>query len=208
MVWGQSTMSTRKKAPPVSARIFPDSWLVPIPLARYFPREQPLEVDVGCGKGRFLLARAAAHPDVNHLGLDRMLKRVRKVDRKIYSRGLDNVRLLRMEAYYAVTYLMPPAAVRTYYIFFPDPWPKKRHLFNRLFDARFLDAVHRTLAPGGALHFATDHEPYFEPVRDLLRADARFREIAPFVLAPEERTDFELLFLPQKPIGRCSVVKA
>ena len=187
-----------------SLRVFPENWLDPLPLAGLYAAPQPLEVDVGCGKGRFLLARTAAHPQVNFLGIDRMLRRVRKVDRKAVRRGLANLRLLRCEAYYAVTYLLPADAVSTYYIFFPDPWPKKRHHQHRLFDPPFVEALHRTLVPGGAFHFATDHLPYFEEVRQIMERDARFETLPPFEPGEEERTDFELLFIQLAPIGRCS----
>ena len=188
-----------------SVRIRPDDWLHPLPLARQFPSGQPLEVDLGCGKGRFLLERARANPGVNFLGIDRMLKRIRKIDHKAQRRGLLNIRLLRVEGYYAVSYLMPADSVQTYYIFFPDPWPKKRHHENRLFNPRFVDALHRTLLPGGVVHVATDHQPYFEIIRDILRGDARFEEIAPFLPTDAERTEFELWYLDKSPIGRISV---
>ncbi len=191
-----------------SVRIRPTDWLHPLPLAAYFGRpEQPLEVDVGCGKGRFLLARAAAFPKTNFLGIDRMLRRIRKLDRKIARLKLENIRLLRMEEYYALTYLMPAEAVDTFYIFFPDPWPKKRHAEHRLFNPRFMDALHRALKLGGHMHFATDHWPYYEAVRALFRADPRFRETSPFVPAAEERTDFERWYIERGLIGRLSVTK-
>ena len=118
-------------------------------------------------------------------------------------RALSNIRLMRADACYAVAYLLPSASVSTYYIFFPDPWPKKKHHGNRLFDRGFLDAVCRTLEPGGLLHFATDHWPYYEEVHALLREDDRFEEDEPYVPSNSEKTDFELLFSGQ-PIGRCS----
>lgn len=179
-----------------------------MPLDVIFPGTGPLEVDLGCGKGRFLLARAAAYPEVRFLGIDRMLKRIRKIDNKAQRRRLANIRLLRMEGYYAVSYLLPADTISTYYIFFPDPWPKKRHHENRIFNPRFVDAVHRTLKTGGVLHIATDHLPYFDDIASILRADARFREITPFIPSAEERTDFELWYLDKKPIGRCSFTKA
>jgi tRNA (guanine-N7-)-methyltransferase len=190
-----------------SLRIFPDDWLHPLPLERWFDPARPLEIDVGCGKGRFLLARAAAHPDTNLFGIDRMLRRIRKVDNRARRLGLANLRLLRMEAYYAVAYLLPAAAVTTYYIFFPDPWPKKRHHDHRLFNPLFMDALHRTLRPGGALHFSTDHQPYFEDVRAILAADARFEEIPAYEPSEEERTDFEVYYIRRTAIGRCSFRK-
>lgn len=104
-------------------RIWPDDWLTPLPLPDYFPQRQPLAIDLGCGKGRFLLARATAHSEMNFLGMDRMLRRIRKLDRKARRAGLENVRLLRMEAYYGVTYLIPPDSVAVYYIFHPARRP-------------------------------------------------------------------------------------
>ncbi len=192
---------------PTSLRILPDDWLNPLPLDRIFGRRAPLEVDIGCGKGRFLLAHAAAHPETNFLGIERMLRRLRKVDRRARRRRLDNIRLLRAEAYYTVSYLIPAESVTAYYAFFPDPWPKKRHQRHRLFDARFIDALHRTLRTGCAFHFATDHIPYLEAVRELVGNDPRFEEITPYLPADDEKTNFELLFEGKKTIGRCSFHK-
>lgn len=187
-----------------SVRIVPGDWLQPLPLPGSFAQPQPIEVDLGCGKGRFLIERARANPGVNYLGIDRMLRRIRKIDNRARRLGLANIRLLRVEGFYAVAFLMPPESVRVYYIFFPDPWPKKRHHDNRLFNPRFLDALHRTLAPGGCVHVATDHQPYFEIIRDILAADARFEAIPPFEPNDAERTEFELWYLDKSPIGRCS----
>ena len=178
-----------------------------MPLATMFGNGHPIELDLGCGKGRFLLARAAAHPDINFLGVDRMLRRIRKVDNKARRLGLTNIRLLRMEGYYATTYLLPPATIRTGYIFFPDPWPKTRHHEHRLFNPRFMDALHRILVPGGAVHFATDHQPYFAAVCALITADPRFETIPAFVPGPEEQTDFERYYVGRTPIGRFSFRK-
>ena len=185
-----------------------DEWLGPLPMPAWFAHpERPLEVDLGCGKGRFLLARAARHPQTNFLGIDRMLRRIRKVDNRARRLDLDNIRLLRMEAYYATAFLIPNAAVSVYYIYFPDPWPKVRHEGHRLFNARFLDALIRTLAPGGGIHFATDHRPYFEQVADIFAQDPRFAAMPPLVLPEEEQTDFEGAYRGVKPIGRLSLRK-
>lgn len=185
-------------------RIIPDNWLEPMDLHRYFRARVPLEVDVGCGKGTFLLARAEAHPGTDFLGIDRMLRRIRKIRNKALHRKLDNVRVLRIDAYYALTYLIPPDAVDVYYIFFPDPWPKKRHQEHRFFNPLFKDALSRTLRAGGVVHAATDHAPYYEDIRALMQADSRFEEVPPFVPEAGERTDFERYYIERTAIGRCS----
>jgi len=185
-----------------------DRFLDVLDPAALFGHARPLEVDVGCGKGRFLRARAAAQPGVNFLGVDRMRGRLHKLDRKLVRAGLRNVRLVQLEAAYVVERMLPPGSVRTYYVFFPDPWPKRRHHRRRLFSPAFLDALNRTLEPDGCIHAATDHQEYFAAIRSVLDADPRFEETPPFRPAAEERTDFERLFEGQgKPIGRCSFRK-
>lgn len=194
---------------PAGLRIIPADWTAPLDLPAAFGRApHRLEVDLGCGKGRFLVARAAAHPETSFLGLDRQTQRLAKVERKAQRAQLTNIRLLYAEAAYAVTHVLMPGSVAVYYIFFPDPWPKRRHQRRRLFDAAFLNALDTTLTPGGCFHLATDHLDYFESIRRLLAGDVRFVEREPFITSDEERTDFELIFLQQnKPIGRCSFAK-
>ena len=170
-----------------------------------FDPSRPVEVDIGCGKGRFLLARAAAHPDIQYLGIERLLLRVRKIDRKAQRGGLGNLRLIRLEAAYTLQYFIPEHAVRRFYLFFPDPWPKRRHHKRRLFSPEFLDVLHDRLMPGGTVQVATDHLDYFAEIRKTLAGDSRFREVPPIPRLPEEQTDFELIFRGNRqPIGECA----
>ncbi len=191
-----------------SAILAPDSYTRTLDLLGLFHRSAPLEVDVGCGKGRFLSARAKRFPDRNFLGIDRLLSRLRRVDRKILRDTLLNVKLLRLEAAYAIAYLLPAASVSMIHVFFPDPWPKRRHHRRRLFTEDFPSDLHRVLRPGGQINVATDHAEYFAHIQSLLASDARYREIEPFAPCPEERTDFETLFLNKgDPVSRCSFEK-
>lgn len=199
------------------ATVEPDNWLWPSDIRAWFEPDtepgkaeepRPIELDLGCGKGRFLLERSAAHPDIHFLGIERQLRRVRKTDTKLARRvqagAADNVRLFRIEGNYALRYLLSPACLRTIYIFHPDPWPKKRHAHHRIFGPGFLDALVRVLEPEGVIHFCTDHLPYFHEVVGQLEADTRFTEVPAFYPTEEERTDFELMFRHRRPIGRYS----
>lgn len=190
-------------------RYVPESWTGEFDFKTVFghvPRR--VEVDLGSGKGRFLLARASADPEVSFLGLDRLLLRIEKVERKVLKRGLNNVRLVYVSADYAVRFLIPRQSVSVYYIFFPDPWPKTRHHDRRLFDESFLDALAATLVPDGVVHVATDHQQYFREIVALFENNPLYKQAPVFIPSEEEKTDFELLFsgLGAK-IGRCSFAK-
>lgn len=174
--------------------IVPSSWTEVLDPEQFFVRPASLHVDVGSGKGRFILARAASHPDVNFLGIERLLLRIRKTAKKASRAGLTNVRLLRIEASYAIQFLLPPSSVSTFYIFFPDPWPKRRHHKRRLFKPEFLNSLCRTLEPEGTVHVATDHGGYMDEIEALFADDTRFASTPPFIPSAEEKTDFELEF--------------
>ena len=178
----------------------PDSKMIaidvtkPFPFAEYFDTSKRIEIDVGCGKGRFLLAHAAANPDTQFLGIERQLPRVRKIDKKAQRAGLDNVRLLRLEAAYSLEFLIPENAVDRFYVLFPDPWPKRRHHGRRLFQPAFLETLWKCLKSGGEIQVATDDADYFHDIVKIFKADPRFIPATPFERPPEEQTDFELIF--------------
>ena len=164
---------------------------LPIDLSR------PLEIEVGCGKGRFLTARAAANPDCDFLGIERMLERVRLFDGKCRRGRIDNARVLRLEALYTFHYLLPDHHARRVYVFFPDPWPKKKHHSHRLFGPLFRAALWKRLEIGGKIEFATDHREYFEEVCEGFSTDTRFRRVDPMPRPKEVWTEFETMFREQ-----------
>lgn len=173
------------------------SWTEPLDLATCIDHVGPLHVDVGCGKGRFLVARAQRLPHVCFLGLEYKLRRLRQADRALRQAGLTNVRLLRAEAVYAMRYLLPDRCVETYYVFFPDPWPKRRHHKRRLFTPSTLTHLYRTLCSGGVVHITTDHAAYAEAIEAVFAADGRFEPHSVFEPSDEERTDYEQTFLAE-----------
>jgi tRNA (guanine-N7-)-methyltransferase len=144
-------------------------------LEKVFGRKAPLHVDLGCGDGLFLCAVAQRMPEKNFLGIERLAGRIRSAARK--AARLDNVRLLRIESSYAVRYLLPAGAVETFYLLFPDPWPKRRHHRRRIVTADFLNSVHAALGESGVLLIATDHLDYFRDVRRVAKQNSGFAAV-------------------------------
>lgn len=128
----------------------------------------PWEVELGFGKGRFLLERAAAHRERRFLGVEVASKYYRLALGRARRRGLGNVLLVRGEALYLLSAVLPAAFAAAVHVYFPDPWPKSRHHKRRLFDPMTVDLVLGLLRPGGELFFATDFLGYGEIVAEIL----------------------------------------
>ncbi len=141
---------------------------------RVFGREGRVEVEIGIGKGRFLLACAAARPEVLHFGIEWSNEYLRLVETRAERGNLDNVRFVRADASDLVRRAIPEESVSTYYIFYPDPWPKKRHHKRRFLQAANVDALAKTLVPSGWLHVATDHDDYWAVIEPLLDTHPAF----------------------------------
>lgn len=172
--------------------LIPESYVKPLDLEKAFRRRGPLDVDLGCGDGSFLVAMAERHPERNFLGIERMHGRVEKVCRKAAKIG--NVRVLHLETLYAVRFLLPENAVETFYLLFPDPWPKRRHQRRRVATSEFLDAIHRALRRHGALHIATDDRNYFAQIQRVAQSDPRFVRLDNFGADPLPATRFQKRF--------------
>ena len=137
--------------------------LLPAPLTDdIFGNDHPLEIDLGCGDGSFLIEMAQHYPERNFLGVERLLGRVRGVCKRIQELGLTNVMVLRLESQYTLEYLLAPASVSRLHLLCPDPWPKARHHKRRLVQQEFLHILQKTLSPGGEFLFKTDHPEYYE----------------------------------------------
>ena len=158
---------------------------------------RPLEIEVGCGSGGFLTRRAQANPDCDFLGIERMLGRVRSFAGKCVRGRIPNAKVLRLEALYTFHYLLPAHHARTVYVFFPDPWPKRKHHAHRLFGPLFRAALWKRLEIGGKLEFATDHQEYFEEVCAGFAQDPRFVRTFPMARPKTVWTEFETLFREQ-----------
>jgi tRNA (guanine-N7-)-methyltransferase len=141
-------------------------------LDKIFGRKAPLHVDLGCGEGSFLCALAQRMPNRNFLGIERLLNRIRTSARKAAT--LDNVRLLRVESSYAVRYLLPAESVETFYLLFPDPWPKRRHHQRRIVTPDFLNSIYVALQKNGSIYIATDEVDYFGKIKEIAESNPDF----------------------------------
>jgi tRNA (guanine-N7-)-methyltransferase len=161
-------------------RLDPERSLAGLDWTTIFGNDHPVEVEIGIGKGRFLLAAAEARPDVNHLGVEWANEFLRIAETRATKRGLANVRFVRVDARELVARAFPPASVRALYVFYPDPWPKKRHHKRRFFQPATVDAVARFLTAEGRLHVATDHAEYWAVIEPLVDAHPSFERLPEF----------------------------
>jgi tRNA (guanine-N7-)-methyltransferase len=135
-----------------------------------FGNDHPVEIEVGCGKGAFLVAAAEANPGTNYLGveIDRALQLY--VATRLAKRGLHNARVAGTDARRFFHERVPAASVRVVHVYFPDPWWKTRHHKRRVWTPEFATDCVRVLAAGGRLHVATDVAEYAQVIRELLDA--------------------------------------
>ncbi len=177
-----------------------------------FGRSGPVEVEIGIGKGRFLLQQAEARPEVNFLGLEWSLKHLRVAKERAERRGLRNIRLHRADARHVVAELIPDASVSRLHIYCPDPWPKKRHHKRRLFSVATVPHLERILLPGGFLDLSTDVLEYFEEIRATLSAHSGLVPAADPLFpigGVDGLTNYEVKYLKAgRPIHRASYVRA
>lgn len=142
-----------------------------------FPLAQPLALEIGCGIGDFMQELAASQPQTNFLAIDIYNQGCLKTCRRADEAGLDNVRVMRIEARHLIARYLDPAALSAIYINCPDPWPKKRHRERRLMNADFLAMLRFALRPGGDLFFVTDVQDYAEQVPPLATRDSGFTNL-------------------------------
>lgn len=143
-----------------------------------FGNTHPVELEIGTGRGRFLMLAAHAHPEVNYIGVEYAKRYLADAIDRIGKRGARNVRLVHAEA---LTFLRQRVADRTMtalHVYFPDPWPKKRHNKRRLFRPEVLVELARVTAPGGTLRIATDHPDYAAWIERELTMQTAFERLS------------------------------
>lgn len=166
----------------------------PLDFDRVFGRRAPRVLDIGFGMGETTAAMALARPDTDFLAIDVHAPGVGRLLNRIDEGGISNVRVMKHDVVEVVATMIPPASLSGVHVFFPDPWPKKRHHKRRLLTPRFLHELARRLSPGGHLHVATDWEEYAQEVLATLCAEALLENTADsFAPRPDHRplTKFE-----------------
>jgi tRNA (guanine-N7-)-methyltransferase len=142
----------------------------PVSWYSIFGKHLSVELEIGTGKGHFLTARAARRPDVAFMGIERSEKWARHAALRVEKAGLPNVRIVHAEALWFLEEFVPAASVRAVHIYFPDPWPKRRHEKRRLWGTTFVEELLRVLAGEGHIHIATDVKFYFVTIQQTLSA--------------------------------------
>jgi tRNA (guanine-N7-)-methyltransferase len=167
---------------------------VAIDLAAAFGRVAPTVLEIGFGMGETTAAMAAAQPERNFLGVEVHTPGVGALLKRIDVDRLHNVRIIQHDAIEVLAHMLRPASLVAVHLFFPDPWPKKRHHKRRILNAAFLGQVTRVLVPGGTFHMATDWQPYADAAMDQLSSHPELRNTCSgFAPRPRHRpvTKFE-----------------
>ena len=161
-----------------------------------FGRVAPVEMEIGVGKGRFLLAAAAAHRDRNWFGLEIEPEYAQIVRLKAERAGLLNLRIERIDGKAFVERRLPLGCLAGLHVYFQDPWPKKRHHKRRLVDPAWAEAAARALATASLLSVASDHEEYFGVIDDVLSNEPLLEKLTPDEAGDwSTGTSYELKFL-------------
>lgn len=165
-----------------------------------FDNDHPIEFEIGAGKGRFLLQRATAHPEINFIGIDYIWKYLKIGWQRVQKRGLDNALLFKAEATEIVNWLVPDESVSAFHVYFPDPWHKRKHHKRRLLTPEFFRLLHQRLAHGGKLEIATDNFDYMIAFKSALieAGQTLWRDtretVNERIVDPEFPTNFEMKY--------------
>ena len=167
-----------------------EAGLVRLDLAGLFGNSNPVILEIGSGKGRFLIASAAEQPAINFIGIEKSLHYHRVIRERVAKRALPNVRLINFDAFAVLRDMIPDASLQEIHVYFPDPWPRKREQKRRIIRAEALTEMRRTLVPGGTGIYVTDHREYFEIAAPLI---AEFFRAETRIPGPDDppRTNYE-----------------
>jgi tRNA (guanine-N7-)-methyltransferase len=168
-----------------------DSGFPLLDLPQLFGNDHPVILEIGSGKGRFLLSTAMERPDVNLIGIEKSLHYHRFIRDRFLKRDLRNVRLINYDAFVVLQKMIRDASLAEVHIYFPDPWPRKRERKRRIIRPEALQEIKRVLVDGGMGIYVTDHQEYFESAAPLV--EEAFERTERRVPGPDDppRTNYE-----------------
>ncbi|HEV3237347.1 MAG TPA: tRNA (guanosine(46)-N7)-methyltransferase TrmB [Gemmataceae bacterium] len=181
----------------------------PLDWLSLFGNDHPVEIEIGFGKGLFILTSALANSAVNYLGVEIERKLQLFTANRIAKRELHNVRLIKADGRLFLRDYVKSESVQAVHVYFPDPWWKQRHRKRRLFTSEFADQCIRVLRPGGHLHLATDVDEYFEVMAALLAKQERLDRVSLVKSElPSQESEFQTNFERKSIIQGRSVNRA
>ncbi len=163
--------------------------------SEFFGNDNPVELDIGCGRGMFLYNAASANPDINYLGLEIDYREGRRGAERLLKREMPNARVIGGDCKIVLTKLIAPHSVGAAHVYYPGPWWKKRHHKRRLFTQEFTDILANVVEPEGHVHSWSDVVDLFDIIRDLMDGHEHFTIQTPAPLKdPEHDLDYQTSF--------------
>lgn len=159
--------------------------------AELWARTKNITLEIGCGKGHYLSAYAAAFPEEVCVGIDLISERVRDSKRRAQNKGATNAYFFKAEAMEFLEAMPRDAVLEKIFIFFPDPWPKERHHKRRLMQQEFLDYIRQFAQAGTKLYFRTDYDEYFQWTLDVVNENSNWQLLKENELPIEEVSQFQ-----------------
>lgn len=159
-------------------------------LAQLFGNAHPVILEIGSGKGRFLISTATERPDLNVIGIEKALHYHRLIRERVMKRHLPNIRLINHDAFLVLRDMIPDASLSEIHIYFPDPWPRKKEQKRRIIRPEVLHEIRRVLVDGGSGIYVTDHKEYYDVAAPLIEQHFRAERRIP---GPDDppRTNYE-----------------
>jgi len=173
-----------------------ETGFIKLDLHETFGNANPTILEIGSGKGRFLLSTAAERPGVNIIGIEKSLHYHRVIRERVMKRNLSSIRLINHDAYLVMKEMLPDASISEIHIYFPDPWPRKKNQKRRIIRGEVLEEMARVLVPDGWAIYVTDHKEYFDVAAPLIEEHFEAERRVP---APDDppRTNYEAKYREQ-----------